>query len=155
MISTKAGHATRGIVLLAMAAGMLSGCSTALTTPELRAQAAEETAERLAEALARLDADAIDRLTCEDPWRVQPVQVDPRPAEPLTVEVRSVDRLPTETWTHRDRDPDAEFHLASFLDQVDPPEIAERVGLDAILRVDEQGACLWAMDYPFLVFLGL
>lgn len=145
---------TKAIAALAVV-GMLSGCSTALITPEQREKAAQETADRLAEALATLDLEAIDELTCEDPWRVQRVQVDPPLEEPLTVEVRTVYRLPTETWRYRDPDPDAEFHLASFLDTVDPPELAQRVGLDAILRVDERGACLWAMDAPFVVFLGL
>jgi len=148
---------TRTAAALAAVTMMLAagGCSTALTTPQQRAEAAEQTAARLAEALARLDLDAVDDLACEDPWRIQRLQVDPRPDQELTVEVRTVDRLQTDTWRYRDNDPDAEFHLASFLDTVDEPELARRVGLDAILRVDEHGACLWAMDAPFVVFLGL
>lgn len=148
---------TRTAAALAAVTMMLAagGCSTALTTPQQRAEAAEQTAARLAEALARLDLDAVDALACEDPWRIQRLQVDPRPDQELTVEVRTVDRLQTDTWRYRASDPDAEFHLASFLDTVDEPELARRVGLDAILRVDEHGACLWAMDAPFVVFLGL
>ncbi|MFD5215078.1 hypothetical protein [Microbacterium sp. NPDC058345] len=143
------------VVVPAMVAA-LSGCAPLLSSQEMRAQAVEQEAEQIRDALSNLDPEAIERLTCEHPWRVIEVQADPRPPAPLSVELRSIEPLSLQGSSYTDPDPDAEFFTASFTDTVhDEQEFARRVNLDAVVRVDERDACLWALDAPFVVYLGL
>ncbi|WP_309128540.1 hypothetical protein [Microbacterium sp.] len=134
---------------------VLSGCTPLLSSPEMRARAVEDEAERIAGALSTLDTHALEGLVCEEPWRVQTPKDDPRPPQPLTVEVWRIEPLSLEDSNHQDPDPDAEFFTVSFMDRIDAQEFADRVRLDAVVRVDEQSACLWALDAPFVVYLGL
>lgn len=149
-------RARRGSLVMTVAAAMaLSGCSAVQASREVRGRAMDEQVDRIAAALSALDVGAIEDLTCKEPWLVQVPLSSPSPEPPLYVKVLDVEPLSLDGSTYQDPDPGAEFHIASFQGSSGDPEFAEHVYVDAVVRVDEHGACLWALGAPFAVLLGL
>lgn len=141
---------------LASAAALLCGCTPvqSLDTPQQRADAVREQAGLVAEAVAALDVAAVERMQCEDPRAIlmpRSEDLPPSATLPLSVTVARIEEL---DLSHSPAvDPDADYHLVSLRGT----GLGEEYGVlpEAIVRVDESEVCVWGLDSPLVVFLGL
>lgn len=136
---------------------LLSGCAprVALDTPELRTQAVKDRFARLAQAMNAHDVEAINGMACEAGARpIIPSSSVTEGDVPLDVIVDGVRPIGSDDIDLDGESATAEFQFGSLHDR-DVGDDDVRVSDEAIVRVDDDGACLWAMGPGLMLFMLL